>query len=166
MSIIVMPTDAEIRKLGRASKALAKKDTDLVGHVLMLNTGVCRKFQCGGFQVGSNRPFATVTTESLQPALRRALAEGKLIDITGTDLTKGVKGRTGSTTAVQEEETGKKAFVGTDAQGNMYVVTPRNKTEAKRMEREIKKTGTLSGAKYQQADEDVRSGMSVKVEED
>jgi hypothetical protein len=148
MSVIVMPTDAEIRKLGRASKALAKReDEDLVGHVLMLNTGVCNKFQCGGFQVGSNRPFATVTSDTYQPQVRRALAEGKLIDITGSDLSKGVKGRTGSTSGIQEEETGKKAFIGTDSSGNTYVVTPRNKTEAKKMEREIKKTGTLAGIK-------------------
>lgn len=167
MSLIVMPTDAEVRKLGRASKALAKKaDEDLVGHVLMLNTGVCRKFQCGGFQVGPLRPFATVTHESLQPALRRALAEGQLIDITGTDLTKGVKGKTGSTTAIQEEDTDKKAFIGTDSAGNVYVVTPKNKTEAKRMEREIKQTGTLAGARYQQAAEEERTGISAVSEEE
>ena len=50
--------------------------------------------------------------------------------------------------------------------GNVYVVTPRNKTEAKRMEREIKKTGTLAGAKYQEADEDQRTGISAVAEED
>ena len=61
---------------------------------------------------------------------------------------------------MMEEETGKKAFIGTDSSGNVYVVTPKDKTEAKKMEREIKKTGTLAGAKYQEADEDVRTGIS------
>ena len=45
------------------------------------------------------------------------------------------------------------------------MVTPRNKTEAKKMEREIKKTGTLAGAKYQEADEDQRTGISAVAEE-
>ena len=57
-------------------------------------------------------------------------------------------------------------LIGTDSSGNVYVVTPRNKTEAKKMEREIKKTGTLAGAKYQEADEDQRTGISAVAEED
>ena len=57
-------------------------------------------------------------------------------------------------------------LIGTDSSGNVYVVTPRNKTEAKKMEREIKRTGTLAGAKYQEADEDQRTGISAVAEED
>jgi hypothetical protein len=48
----------------------------------------------------------------------------------------------------------------------MYVVTPKNKTEQKKFEREIKKTGTIK-ADYQIADANNQvSGISPIVEEE
>lgn len=48
----------------------------------------------------------------------------------------------------------------------MYVVTPRNKTEQKKFEREIKKTGTIK-ADYEIADANHQvSGISPIVEEE
>jgi hypothetical protein len=53
----------------------------------------------------------------------------------------------------------------TGSHGNMYVVTPKNKTEQKKFEREIKKTGTIK-ADYQLADSDQVSGFSAISEEE
>jgi len=130
----------------------------------MLNTAVATKFQCGGFQVGPLRPFATVTTETQQEQIRRAVADGKLVDITGTDLAQGIKTKTGSTSKIEEEDTGKKAYVSTDARGNLYVVTPKTKTEQKKLERELKKTGTIK-VDYAQAAAQV-SSISPIITED
>lgn len=90
----------------KAEKDLA--ETDLSGHTLMLNTSLVTKFQCGGFTLGSMRPFATVTSETQQVPLKRAILEGKLLDITGTDMAKGMKTRHGETSAIDEQDTGKK----------------------------------------------------------
>jgi len=109
----------------------------LIGRTLTLNTVVARKFQCGGFSLGPLRQFATVTSETQLAPVLRALSDGKLIDVTGSETANGLKTRYGSTSQVEEQDTGRKAFVTTDAHGNMYVVTPKNKTEQKRFERAI-----------------------------
>jgi len=177
--LIVMPTKAEIAKLGKstpasngpASVVLAgvtkvKTGDNLLGRTFMLNSAVTTKFQCGGFTVGPMRPFATVTQDTQQEPVRRAIAEGKLVDITGSDRAKGIKTRQGETTEVKEEDTGKKVFVGQDSHGNLYVVTPKNKTEQKKLEREIKKTGTIKAAKYAKAAENQISSISPIVTEE
>jgi hypothetical protein len=116
---------------------------DLVGHTLMLNTALVKTFQCGGFVLGPNRPIGIVDEQSQQAPIRKALEEKKLIDVTGKDMaTKGFKGTGGQTSAITEEDTGKKVFVGRDRRGNLYIATPRSKTEAKRFEREIFETET------------------------
>jgi hypothetical protein len=47
----------------------------------------------------------------------------------------------------------------------MYVVTPKNKTEQKKFEREIKKTGTID-VDYKQAESDQVTGFSAVSEEE
>lgn len=141
----------------------AKKVVDLVGHTLMLNTALAKTFQCGGFALGPNRPLDVVTEQAQQEPLRRALAEHKLIDVTGKDMaTKGFKAKGGQTSAISEEETEAKVFLGRDRRGNLYIATPKSKTEAKRMEREIRATGTLKGRDY----EAERTGLSPITEEE
>jgi hypothetical protein len=166
-----------VAKLGKSttpSKGLAgavlsgvtkfRTSDNLLGRTFMLNTAVATKFQCGGFTVGPLRPFATVTSETQQEQIRHAVADGKLVDITGTDLAKGIKTKHGSTSEIKEEDTGKRVFVGQDARGNLYIVTPKTKTEQKKLEREIKKTGTIK-ANYAQAYSQVSSLSPIITEE-
>ena len=116
----------------------------------MLNTALVKTFQCGGFVLGPNRPIGIVDEQSQQVPIRKALEEKKLIDVTGKDMaTKGFKGTGGQTSAITEEDTGKKVFVGRDRRGNLYIATPRSKTEAKRFEREIRTTGTLKSVDFE-----------------
>lgn len=56
-------------------------------------------------------------------------------------------------------------LIGTDSSGNVYVVTPKNKTEAKKMEREIKKTGTLAGAEYRRTNTSAPGSPPWRVED-
>jgi len=155
-SLIVMPGSEEFKK---TLASIAKTPTsrrklvepvDLVGHTLMLNTALVKTFQCGGFVLGPNRPIGIVDEQSQQAPIRKALEEKKLIDVTGKDMaTKGFKGTGGQTSAITEEDTGKKVFVGRDRRGNLYIATPRSKTEAKRFEREIRTIGTLKSVDFE-----------------
>lgn len=149
-SVIVMPGSKEFAETLAGAKRRPKPPVSLVGKTLMLNTAVCLKFQCGGFSLGPNRPFAVVSPEAQQGPLLRALEENKLVDITGQDPKKGFKTRQGAVSAVTEEDTDKKAFIGRDGRGRMFVVTPKNKTEAKRFEREIRKTGTITSVDFEE----------------
>ena len=154
-SLIVMPGSEEFKKtLASIAKAPSRRKlvepVDLVGHTLMLNTALVKTFQCGGFVLGPNRPIGIVDEQSQQIPIRKALEEKKLIDVTGKDMaTKGFKGTGGQTSAITEEDTGKKVFVGRDRRGNLYIATPRSKTEAKRFEREIRTTGTLKSVDFE-----------------
>ena len=155
-SLIVMPGSEEFKKtLAAIAKAPTSRrklaePVDLVGHTLMLNTALVKTFQCGGFVLGPNRPIGIVDEQSQQAPIRKALEEKKLIDVTGKDMaTKGFKGTGGQTSAITEEDTGKKVFVGRDRRGNLYIATPRSKTEAKRFEREIRTTGTLKSVDFE-----------------
>jgi hypothetical protein len=155
-SLIVMPGSEEFKKtLAAIAKAPTSRrkpvePVDLVGHTLMLNTALVKTFQCGGFVLGPNRPIGIVDEQSQQAPIRKALEEKKLIDVTGKDMaTRGFKGTGGQTSAITEEDTGKKVFVGRDRRGNLYIATPRSKTEAKRFEREIRTTGTLKSVDFE-----------------
>ena len=53
----------------------------------------------------------------------------------------------------------------TDSHGNMYVVTPKNKTEQKKFEREIKKTGTID-VDYKPVEDGHVTGLSAVTEEE
>ena len=135
-SLIVMPGSEEFKKtLAAIAKAPTSRrklaePVDLVGHTLMLNTALVKTFQCGGFVLGPNRPIGIVDEQSQQAPIRKALEEKKLIDVTGKDMaTKGFKGTGGQTSAITEEDTGKKVFVGRDRRGNLYIATPRSKTK-------------------------------------
>lgn len=124
----------------------SRRSDDLLGHTLMVNTSVTRVYQCGGFSVGPGHPTCLVTEQTQMAQVKRALAEGKLIDVTGTDIVKhGLKRPGGQMSKLDMEETGQVAYVGTDLVGNTYIVTPKNKTHQKKIERELKKTGTISG---------------------
>ena len=155
-SLIVMPGSEEFKKtlaaIAKAPTSRRKRvePVDLVGHTLMLNTALVKTFQCGGFVLGPNRPIGIVDEQSQQAPIRKALEEKKLIDVTGKDMaTRGFKGTGGQTSAITEEDTGKKVFVGRDRRGNLYIATPRSKTEAKRFEREIRTTGTLKSVDFE-----------------
>lgn len=154
-SLIVMPGSVEFNKtLAQIAKAPKRRKlvqpVDLIGHTLMLNTAMAKTFQCGGFVLGPNRPIGIVDEQSQQFPIRKALAEKKLIDVTGKDIaTKGFKGVGGQTSAVTEEDTGKKVFVGRDRRGNLYIATPKSKAEAKRFDREIRMTGTLKSVDFE-----------------
>jgi hypothetical protein len=132
-SLIVMPGSEEFKKtLASIAKAPSRRKlvepVDLVGHTLMLNTALVKTFQCGGFVLGPNRPIGIVDEQSQQIPIRKALEEKKLIDVTGKDMaTKGFKGTGGQTSAITEEDTGKKVFVGRDRRGNLYIATPKIK---------------------------------------
>lgn len=135
---------------------------NLRGRTLMLNLTVCRGFQCGGFMLGMNRPFGVVDDNAQVEPIRQALADGRLTDITGQDPKTGFKTRDGSVSKVSQEDTGLRAFVGRNDKGELYVAIPKNKTQAKKFEREIKRTGTL----VTQDLEEAASGLSGITTED
>jgi hypothetical protein len=115
---------------------------DLIGHTLALNLVTCRKFTCRGFFLSPTRPTALVDPEADQVALRTALLQGRLLDITDQQ-TSGLKIADTSHTAAEVEDTGKRVFLGYDPAGNMYVTVPKDEAEAEAIESEIRSTGTL-----------------------
>jgi hypothetical protein len=129
-------------------------DGPLEGRVLMLNTAVKPRFQCYGFSVTRNSPIQIVPKFAQEFPLRQALQEKVLLDVTGTeaagggvgkvvaDIEKAIKSKV--LDPVKEgEEIGPRVLVGTDAQGNSYMITPKDEADYQRMMLEIQTTGTL-----------------------
>jgi hypothetical protein len=148
--LIVMPGTPEFAETtkvvdlaSRRTKPLPVPDESLVGRTLMLNLAVCRGFQCGGFQLSLHRSFAVVDDKAQQTPIRTALADGRLVDITGQDPKKGFKTKEGAVSKVEQSDTGLQAFVGRTAKGEFFVAIPKNKTQAKQYAREVQRTGTL-----------------------
>lgn len=155
-NLIVMPGSKEFQETLNQTSAKPRSRTpkslqpcDLAGKMVMLNTALISRFQCGGLSLGPKRPMAMITSETQQDPVRVALSEGKLLDVTGQDMTKGFKGKGGETSPVTEEDTGKRCFIATDSRGNLYVATPKSKAESKRFEREIATTGTLQSVDFE-----------------
>lgn len=136
----------------------------LVGRTLTLNLAKCRRFQCGGFQVGPNNPTSIVSPEAQTDQIARALADGRLLDITD-HVSKGIKTDLIEQTGIQEEETTLKAYLATDAAGNRYTVIPKDKDEQERFEQEIANTGTLRLEFAQGQNSQVPVLSQVKVDE-
>ena len=149
------------KKKSRTPKLL--EPVDLIGHTLMLNTALIGKFQCGGFVLGPHRPLAIVDHNAQQFPLRAALAKNELLDVTGQDMTKGYKGKGGETSAVSEQDTGKRVFVATDRRGNLYVATPRTKAEAKKFETELRKTGRIKSIDFSRDMTGFAGGITEEV---
>jgi hypothetical protein len=134
----------------------------LEGKTLMLNLAVCRGFQCGGFQLSLHRSFAVVDARAQQAPIRAALADGRLVDITGQDPKTGFKARDGSVSKVDQEDTGMRVFVGQNAKGDLFVAAPTTRKQAKAFEREITRTGTLKSVDFARA----ATGLSGITTED
>ena len=125
----------------------------LTGRALMLNTTKAPRFQCYGFSVSRNNPIQTVPEFAQELPLRTALADGRLIDITGredvgtttkfiTEIEKAVK--QGNLTKVEDgEEVGPPLLVGKDSKGNAYFIIPKDYADYARMQAEIEATGSL-----------------------
>ena len=129
-------------------------DVPLAGRVLMLNTANAPRFQCFNFVVTRNKPIEIVHRSSPEDRLRQAIKDKILIDITGQEESAGAVGgiikslndavKSKTMSLVQEgEEIGPRVIMGTDAQGNSYVITPKDEADYQRMQEEIRTTGTL-----------------------
>lgn len=163
--LIVMPGErAEALPPAIKADKLDINQGELLGHLLMLNLDRASHFSCGGFQVSKRYPTSTVTTQTQLEPIRRALKEGKLIDVTGSDIRKGVKTKTGEASALKVEDTGVKVYMGQNAKGDTFVVAPKTKKEQKRIEKLIKTTGTVPG-EYTLVDENTSGLSSIKTED-
>jgi hypothetical protein len=146
----------------------------------MLNTEKQVRFQCYGFSVTRNSPIQIVPAQCGEEQLRRALDAKILLDVTGREdaaggldkivsaIEKAVKADQMS--AVKEgEEVGPPVLMGKDAKGNTYLITPRDEADYKRMQEEIRTTGTLRVEKplgFRAADKAMPFGLSPIVTED
>jgi hypothetical protein len=139
--------------------------SDLLGRTLALNLSVCRKFTCRGFFLSPTRVAAMVDHEADQVALRTALLQGRLIDITD-QVVKGLNVNGSGHSTVKVEETGMKAYLGYDKDGRLYVVTPKDEAEAEAIEKEIRDTGTLKRAWETAAQFSDVTELPIEPEED
>jgi hypothetical protein len=138
--------------------------SQLVGKLLMLNGAIAPKFQCGGFSVNPSRMVDVVTQNTQLIAVKIALDSGILIDVSSNSLvTKGFELKNSSTSNVQEEETDKKAFVGRDALGRMFVIVPKDDEERKKFEQQLAETGSID---FNPSKSDNFTGFSPIVEEE
>ena len=129
----------------------------------MLNVGVAPKFQCGGFSVNSGRLVDIVTEKTQLHPIQNALQNGILIDVSDNDIVnKGFNLKNSSASKVIEEDTDKKAFVGRDKFGRMFVVVPKDDEERQKFEKQIAETGNIEF----KPSEDEFTGFSGIVEED
>jgi hypothetical protein len=169
-NLIVMPgskefeeTLAKVSKKPKSSKS--KQPVDLIGRTLMLNSALIKVFQCGGFSLGPAHPVGIVDYRAQQGPIQRALDEGKLVDVTGKDMTKGIKGKGGQTTAVSEEDTGKRVFVATNKRGDLFIATPRNDKERAKFETQLRKKGKLTGIDFTKDATGIFGGITEEVVE-
>jgi hypothetical protein len=128
----------------------------LEGRVLMLNTDKAPRFNCYGFTVSRNNPIQIVPKFAQEIPLRKALADGLLLDITSnedlaaktgihkqlSEIDSAVKSGTFSINQ-DSEEAGKQILVGKDSKGNSCVIIPKDDEDYKRMQEELKTTGHL-----------------------
>jgi hypothetical protein len=114
----------------------------LVGRLLSLNTRTTKVFTCGGFSVNYNRPIAIVTPESQQASIKRAMAEGKLIDVTDQN-TNGLNLGGANQSKPKLSDTGETAFITVDKNGGMMIAIPKDKAEQNEFEDMIAKSGVL-----------------------
>lgn len=118
---------------------------DLIGRILALNPQSVQRFQCGGFQLAfPNRPYATVTHETQQEPVRRAMLEGKLIDITDQNLAGLKSGDNYQSPAKESEEKGHKVYLATGPDGSLLVVCPKDDAEEALFEEQIRTKGHLT----------------------
>jgi hypothetical protein len=136
MSLIIMP----------------EQPKDLVGRMLALNIQICKKFQCGGFWLNVNKPFAVVEPNAQQDMLHRGLIDGRLLDITDQSV-KGLQtGQGGHTAPKENEEKGAKVYFQLDTKGNVLVIAPKNEAEEEVFEKELQEKGTLHVDTYEVSD--------------
>jgi hypothetical protein len=129
------------------------KIQDLTGRILAINPQVCQRFSCGGFQLAlPSRPFGTVSHESQQEPLRRALIEGRLIDITDQNLTGLRQGDTFHTPAKESADKGIKVYLQVGSDGSLLVVSPKDDEEEKKFEQEIKESGHIIPSDFKVAE--------------
>lgn len=149
MSTLILPGSPEFQEttkvvnLASRRAPRAPEPASLVGRTLMLNLTKARGFFCGGFQLSMHVPFAIVTEQAQLEPIKKALADGRLVDITGQDPKTGFKGTGGQASKVEVEDTDQQAFV-TKKDGQVVVVIPKNKREAAKYAREIEKTGAIT----------------------
>lgn len=147
-------------------------DGPLTDRVLMLNTEKATRFQCYGFSVTRNNPIQIVPAHAQEYPLRRALEAGTLLDVTGQEDTRTNKIsaaiekaiKAGNLSTVEEgEEAGPKAFIGTDAKGNSYVIVPKDEEEYQQIQDELRQNGFIRRKKPKPAEV---TGLSAIYEED
>lgn len=117
---------------------------NLVGHLLSL--GTANKFTCIGFML--SRPFNVVTAvdeRADQVALKTALADGRLIDVTGHSSKQGLdlKKLGGALGKTDESDTRLKIFTTIDEQGRRVIILPKDENEQKAFELELATTGKI-----------------------
>jgi hypothetical protein len=138
---------------------------DLVGRILSLNLQICKKFQCGGFWLNVNRPYAVVEPIPMlqQDMLHRGLQDGRLLDITEQNIT-GIQRPEGSHSPAKEsEEKGKAVYFQIDSKGNVLVVAPKDEAAEEQCEKELRERGTLTVDTYDVAD-GFLEGANTKID--
>jgi hypothetical protein len=137
---------------------------DLTGHILALNPEKGVRFQCGGFQLAiPSRPYATVTHETQQEPVRRALLEGRLIDITNQNLAGLKVGDSFQTPAKEAEEKGHKVYLATGTDGSLLVICPKDEAEEAHFEEQIRLHGRLTADNFKVSDQPL-GGLTSRVD--
>lgn len=151
MSKLILPGDPEFTKTTKVVSLAARRGAassgapeSLAGRTLMLNLAKVRGFACGGFQVSMHAPVAVVSEAAQQTPLRQALADERLIDITGQDPKTGFKGTGGAVAPVKVQDTGHQVFIVKRPDGTTVVAAPKDEAQAKDFARQLKKTGTIA----------------------
>jgi hypothetical protein len=118
---------------------------ELIGKMLMLNSGMAPKFQCGGFSVNPSRMVDVVTERTQLMPIRAAVASGLLVDVSNNDIVKkGINLKNSSASRIMEEDTDKKAFMGRDSLGRLFVIVPKDDVEKQKFEQQIAEKGNIT----------------------
>jgi hypothetical protein len=142
MPDLILPGDPAFSSSPAQSEQRAVFQGDLVGRVLALDVTRSKRFQCGGFSVNVHNPVGVVALAAYQPQIREALLTGILIDVSDQH-SKGLTIGGTRQDSIQQEDTGRKAYITIDAAGAMSVMIPKNKTDQKKKEKDLAKNGIL-----------------------
>ena len=136
------------------------QEKDLTGRIISLNLQVCRRFQCGGFSLSPNQPFAVVEPNASHNKIYEGLLDGRLIDVTDQNIKGLAMAGTYTSPATELKGGEKKVYLQVGQDGSLMVVAPKDEKAEEEFEKQIRETGVLKIDDFEIADKPIEGANS------
>lgn len=135
----------------------APSPEDLVGRTVMLKDP-SRPFQCPGFSLGRNNlqgvvpdPASNYQIQHGLSKIQQALLDGRLVDITDQHI-KGFSLSGSGHSPASVEDTEGKVYITVGRGGSLAIISPKNKSEAIEMDKQLAEKGLILPADFKVAE--------------